>query len=140
MCCGRCKEACARDAIEVNGKMMVISNDCTYCGLCEKPCPTRAIRVDHANKKLEIDASLCTRCRACEQSCPWSAIKIGCLDCLLCLGETNDVQRISHLLVKSRVNINEARCVYCGRCEIDCLTGAINVVKPFEGRISIETT
>jgi formate hydrogenlyase subunit 6/NADH:ubiquinone oxidoreductase subunit I len=52
----------------------VKSEYCTGCKLCEKRCPTGAIRVIEG--KANIDNSLCKFCYSCVYACPSSAIRI----------------------------------------------------------------
>ena len=46
---------------------------CIGCRICEKKCPTHAIRVE--NNLALIDPDLCTGCGACAQACPRKIIK-----------------------------------------------------------------
>lgn len=58
--------------------------NCTACALCEKACPTRAIKIewhrDEAKKKhldgFVIDFGLCCFCGLCEEACNFCAIKM----------------------------------------------------------------
>jgi dissimilatory sulfite reductase (desulfoviridin) alpha/beta subunit len=43
--------------------------DCTYCGLCEASCATRAIRVE-AGVAVRLDGAACIGCGDCIQVCP----------------------------------------------------------------------
>lgn len=60
--------------------------NCTACLLCEKACPTAAIRIDAPRnpetKKRElrsftVDHGLCCFCGLCEEACNFSAIKMA---------------------------------------------------------------
>jgi NADH-quinone oxidoreductase subunit I len=59
--------------------------NCTACALCEKACPSRAIKVashrdENKRKHLDgfvIDFGLCCFCGLCEESCNFSAIKMA---------------------------------------------------------------
>jgi 4Fe-4S ferredoxin len=135
--CGECIKICPQNAIEVNSKIRVASNECIFCGRCEQNCPTCAIKVDPKERKVEINGSLCLFCGSCEHICPKGIIKMRCLSCLLSAGDKNRAQRISNLQVEGVVKINGELCIYCGRCELKCPTNAIKVIKPFEGRISV---
>ncbi len=48
-------------------------DNCTSCGLCEKVCNTRTIKVD----KRPVWGSKCTQCLACINYCPVKAIQYG---------------------------------------------------------------
>lgn len=46
---------------------------CIYCGLCEAVCPTKAIKVNKAEKQLDFVEEDCVYCGRCVKSCPTSA-------------------------------------------------------------------
>lgn len=54
--------------------IQIITERCTGCGLCIKPCPFGAIRID--NKQAVIDLDKCTLCAACVSACKLGAILI----------------------------------------------------------------
>jgi ech hydrogenase subunit F len=43
---------------------------CILCVLCDKKCPTQAIRVDRAAKTWAIDRLRCIQCGVCVDVCP----------------------------------------------------------------------
>lgn len=43
---------------------------CILCGLCERKCPTGAIRVDKPDRKWSIDRFGCIQCGSCVECCP----------------------------------------------------------------------
>ncbi len=47
---------------------------CQVCGLCQKICPVRAIRLE--NKRIRIDNKKCIMCLCCQEICPHNAIAI----------------------------------------------------------------
>lgn len=59
--------------------------NCTVCLLCERACPTGAIKInsekDEKNKRqlvdFVVDNSLCCFCGLCEESCNFAAIKMA---------------------------------------------------------------
>jgi len=59
--------------------------NCTACMLCEKACPTAAIRIDAPRdekkrrhlKQFIVDHGLCCFCGLCEEACYFSAIKMA---------------------------------------------------------------
>ena len=54
--------------------MLVVDDKyCTGCKVCEKNCPTGAIKV--FGRKARIDNNLCNECYRCVYACPSSAIK-----------------------------------------------------------------
>ena len=53
---------------------MVNEEKCVGCKLCEKACPSDAIKVDNKNKKAHINTALCLQCSNCQAVCPKDAI------------------------------------------------------------------
>ena len=59
---------------------------CMACGLCEKACPNRSIKIltqkNQVSGKIELDRYIwrmdtCVFCNACVQSCPFDALEMG---------------------------------------------------------------
>ena len=48
--------------------------DCIFCGICSKKCPSNAIVVDKAEKSWEIDPYKCVICSVCSEVCPKKCI------------------------------------------------------------------
>ncbi|SHI17754.1 Formate hydrogenlyase subunit 6/NADH:ubiquinone oxidoreductase subunit (chain I) [Sporobacter termitidis DSM 10068] len=44
--------------------------ECIFCGICSKKCPTGAIAVSRDGKSWEIDRFKCIACGACVGACP----------------------------------------------------------------------
>jgi NAD-dependent dihydropyrimidine dehydrogenase PreA subunit len=134
-----------------------------YCNICGEYCPTKAIEVDPASRKVEIDPYSCVHCMICEQLCPKGVIKTFHIRppnleetaniptssqserpawwhiSPLALREVAFLEKISRLHVEGSIDIDTDKCVYCGLCELSCPTRAIQVTKPFDGHISIKT-
>ena len=49
------------------------TKSCTYCGVCEAVCPTKAIEVNKTTNELKFDRSKCIYCGKCVKSCPTDA-------------------------------------------------------------------
>jgi len=50
------------------------SSKCTGCGICEKYCPTAAIKV--VEKKVELDAKKCIGCGQCVHQCTRAVVEL----------------------------------------------------------------
>jgi len=51
---------------------------CILCGICQKKCPSDAIKVDKKNNTWEIDSYKCIVCNVCVESCPKKCIISDC--------------------------------------------------------------
>lgn len=58
------------------GHIRFIVNDCTFCALCSRVCPTDAIVCDRKSRTWMIDRRKCILCGACVEGC-----KKACLTC-----------------------------------------------------------
>ena len=89
--CGKCTEKCPKKIIRLIPKSAVYIVDCSShtngastiknctsgcigCKLCEKNCPSGAIKV--TDNLASIDYSLCTECGVCAEKCPKKIIHI----------------------------------------------------------------
>ncbi len=56
----------------------VMRNDarCTHCGACVAICPTGALSLDLATKKVNFDEERCTACGLCVLACPPRAMEV----------------------------------------------------------------
>ncbi len=45
-------------------------DDCIFCGICQKKCPTDAIAVDKPAKSWTIERMQCVQCGCCVDLCP----------------------------------------------------------------------
>lgn len=52
------------------GKIGIDIEECVFCGLCQKKCPTYAIEVEREKKFWAIDRLRCITCGACVEGCP----------------------------------------------------------------------
>lgn len=52
------------------GHVDVSIDQCIFCGLCSRKCPTGAIHVDRAAKEWKIERFGCIQCGCCVESCP----------------------------------------------------------------------
>jgi len=49
-------------------------DDCIFCGICSKKCPSDAIKVSKDGKSWEIDPYKCVVCGVCAEVCPKKCI------------------------------------------------------------------
>ncbi|MFU0826206.1 MAG: NAD(P)H-quinone oxidoreductase subunit I [Lachnoclostridium sp.] len=52
------------------GRVEIDISKCIYCGLCQRRCPTGAIKVDKAAATWSIDRLKCIQCNYCNEVCP----------------------------------------------------------------------
>jgi ech hydrogenase subunit F len=52
------------------GSIDIVIAQCIFCGICQRKCPTGAIKVDKAAKKWIINRLRCISCKGCVEVCP----------------------------------------------------------------------
>ena len=52
------------------GRIQNRIEECIYCGMCQRKCPTGAIEVNRAEKLWKIDPMRCITCNYCVEVCP----------------------------------------------------------------------
>jgi 4Fe-4S ferredoxin len=67
------------------------------------------------NYKLTLDKRRCVGCQICSLACPKDAIRV------------EKSVKTDEKALKPHVNVNLAKCNFCGVCDITCLYGAISV-------------
>ncbi|MDQ2085447.1 4Fe-4S binding protein [Herbivorax sp. ANBcel31] len=73
-CKNNCLKAQENDlGIKGGLKPSWVSEKCIYCGLCEAVCPTKAIKVNKEEKRLEFNENDCVYCGKCVKGCPTDA-------------------------------------------------------------------
>lgn len=50
---------------------------CTYCGACERACPSKSIVVVRDEKKWSLDLGKCIFCARCQEVCPTKCLVLG---------------------------------------------------------------
>ena len=52
------------------GQIAINIDDCIFCGICVRRCPTGSIRVVKTGKLWEIERMKCIQCNSCVDNCP----------------------------------------------------------------------
>lgn len=52
------------------GSIKNVIEDCIFCGLCERRCPTGALKVEKARSSWSIARLQCIQCGYCVEVCP----------------------------------------------------------------------
>ena len=52
------------------GQLVFTKDNCVYCNICAKKCPTGALLINRAQKKWAIDRLRCITCGYCVEACP----------------------------------------------------------------------
>lgn len=59
---------------DVRGQIGIEIDNCIFCGICSKKCPSSAITVNKNDKSWEIDHYRCIICNVCKEVCPKKCI------------------------------------------------------------------
>ena len=52
------------------GSIGIVIEDCIFCGMCDRRCPTGAIKVKKADASWSIERFKCIQCNCCVEVCP----------------------------------------------------------------------
>lgn len=58
------------------GHIEIAIDQCIFCSICAKKCPTHAIGVDKGAKSWEIERMKCIQCNCCVEQCPKKCLKM----------------------------------------------------------------
>ncbi len=67
---------CPSGACKALARFRIIQDNCKFCGLCGKACPTEAVSGGLKKVPAEIDQAKCIHCRACYEACKFNAVEI----------------------------------------------------------------
>lgn len=90
---------------------------------------------------LTLEISLCTACQICQRACPIECIVIENAKCDKTKPTDKDGNPVLNRFTQKeaiktralmRFDINIAKCMFCGLCELACPTSAIRHTKGFE--------
>ena len=65
-----------KEAKSSGGELKNNIEECIYCGLCAKNCPSDALKVDRKEKIWEVDKDACVTCGLCVEKCPKKCLSI----------------------------------------------------------------
>ena len=67
---------CPAGACKELARFRIDQDNCKFCGLCVKACPTEAVSGGKKKVPAEIDQDKCIHCRACYEACKFDAVEI----------------------------------------------------------------
>lgn len=128
------------------GSIVIDIDNCIFCGLCEKKCPSSAIKVDRNLGTWSIDRMGCVQCENCVNGCPKKVLSTNVNYTEPNTKKTVDVFKNEKIAKAGADDIkakNAAKlspydvndlpcadvnsCIFCGVCEKLCPQGAITV-------------
>ncbi len=59
------------------GALVFTKDQCVYCTVCAKKCPTGALAVNRSQKRWTIDRLLCIACGYCVETCPKHCLELS---------------------------------------------------------------
>ena len=59
------------------GQLVFTRDNCVYCTVCAKRCPTGALKVDRARKTLTLERLRCISCSCCVEICPKDSLSLS---------------------------------------------------------------
>ena len=104
---------------------VVDAEKCTGCTICNRVCPTLAIKT--TNHLAAVEEARCSGCPACEQRCPEGAISIKVREKPFPIGvpvPPQDRARIDAICRKARFHPEQLVC-YCTSARADEVVAAI---------------
>ena len=58
------------------GRLVFTKDNCVYCNVCAKKCPTGALGLNRKEKKWIIDRLRCITCGCCVEVCPKKSLEL----------------------------------------------------------------
>ena len=59
------------------GQLVFTKDNCVYCNVCAKKCPTGALLVDRATRKWAVERLRCIACGYCVEVCPKKSLAMS---------------------------------------------------------------
>jgi ech hydrogenase subunit F len=57
------------------GHIAIEADECIFCSICQKKCPTNAIAVDKTERTWTIERMKCIQCNCCAEVCPTKCLR-----------------------------------------------------------------
>lgn len=116
------------------GHVSIDIEECIFCGMCARKCPSLAIEVDRKNSTWKINRMSCVQCANCVNHCPKACLQMK-------PGYTKPAENAVVDTYKQEIKqedntdipenaklVNDIEsCVYCGLCQKTCPNDAISV-------------
>lgn len=114
------------------GSIQINIDDCIFCGMCSRKCPSSAITVDKATKTWSIERMGCVQCSYCVISCPKKCLSVDRNYTEPSSTKTVDtyqgkIEEVKTAHTGGEVKFKAENCVYCTLCAKKCPAGAITV-------------
>lgn len=58
------------------GELQIAVEDCIFCGMCSRKCPSQCITVDKAAGTWQCDPHACIYCGVCVDNCPTKCLSM----------------------------------------------------------------
>ncbi len=58
------------------GRLVFTKDNCVYCNVCAKKCPTGALKLNRKEKQWIIDRLRCITCGYCVEVCPKKSLEL----------------------------------------------------------------
>lgn len=126
--CSICLNICPNNAISYDhreGKTVVFSDACNFCGKCEKYCPGKAISIERWVSDKYEEIHLPERRRDYHEIMPAIEVNETCIGCHFCEAVCR-ISKEAHLS-EVRGKIEPENCTTCGLCESVCPMDSIKV-------------
>ena len=115
----------------MRGHVDIKVEDCIFCGLCQRACPSQAIKVDKNAGTWEISYFDCVQCKSCVDVCPKKCLSMGIKytdpDVEKSNGKFEKPQSEESAPAGGKPVLDEEKCIYCTICAKKCPEGALEV-------------